>query len=69
MNSEENARIGAATFDNFKLTKNNIFATCLLPDFNRFMATNEEFELPAAAADLRDLRAKNQRKIADGVLA
>jgi len=57
MNNEENARIGAAIFDNFKLTKNNIFATCLLPEFNRIMATNEEFTMPAAAADLRDLRA------------
>ena len=37
MNNEENARIGAALFDSFKLTKNNIFATCLLPDFERIM--------------------------------
>lgn len=41
MKNEENARIGAAIFDNFKLTKNNVFATCLLPEFNRIMATNE----------------------------
>ena len=57
MNNEENARIGAAIFDNFKLTKNNVFATCLLPEFNRIMATSEEFTMPAAAADMRDLRA------------
>lgn len=57
MKNEENARIGAAIFDNFKLTKNNIFATCLLPEFNRIMATNEEFTMPQAAADLKDLRA------------
>lgn len=37
MNNEENARIGAALFDNFALTKNNIFATCLLPEFERIM--------------------------------
>jgi len=37
MNNEENARIGASIFDNFKLTKNNIFATCLLPEFERIM--------------------------------
>ena len=57
MNNEENARIGAAIFDNFKLTKNNIFATCLLPDFERIMNTSEELKMPQAAADLRDLRA------------
>lgn len=57
MNNEENARIGAALFDNFKLTKNNIFATCLMPEFERIMQTKEEFELPQAAADLRDLNA------------
>lgn len=56
MNNEENARIGAAIFDNFKLTKNNIFATCLLPDFERIMQTSEDFVMPQAAADLRDLR-------------
>ncbi len=57
MNNEENARIGAAIFDNFKLTKNNIFATCLLPEFERIMQTSEEFKMPQAAADMRDLRA------------
>lgn len=57
MNNEENARIGAALFDNFKLTKNNIFATCLLPEFNRIMQTSEEFKMPEAAGDLRDLNA------------
>ena len=57
MNNEENARIGAALFDNFKLTKNNIFATCLMPEFERIMQTSEQFELPEAAADLRDLHA------------
>ena len=46
MNNEENARIGAAIFDNFKLTKNNIFATCLLPEFERIMQTSEQFEMP-----------------------
>lgn len=46
MNNEENARIGAALFDNFKLTKNNIFATCLMPEFNRIMETSEEFSMP-----------------------
>ena len=57
MNNEENARIGASIFDNFKLTKNNIFATCLLPEFDRIMQTSEELQMPQAAADLRDLRA------------
>jgi len=57
MNNEENARIGASIFDNFKLTKNNIFATCLLPEFERIMQTKEELTMPSAAADLRDLRA------------
>jgi len=57
MNNEENARIGAAIFDGFKLTKNNIFATCLLPEYEKIMQTSEEFELPQAAADLEDLRA------------
>ena len=57
MNNEENARIGASIFDNFKLTKNNVFATCMLPEFERIMQTDEEFKMPQAAADLRDLRA------------
>jgi len=43
MNNEENARIGAAIFDNFKLTKSNVFATCLLAEFERIMQTPEEF--------------------------
>ena len=37
MNNEENARIGASIFDNFKLTKSNIFATCPLPEYERIM--------------------------------
>ena len=46
MNNEENARFGAAIFDNFKLTKNNIFATCLLTEFEKVMQTQEEFTMP-----------------------
>ena len=57
MNNEENARIGATLFDGFKLTKNNIFATCLMSEFDKIMQTNEEFKMPEAAADLRDLNA------------
>ena len=57
MNNEENARIGAAIFDNFRLTKNNVFATCLLPEFEKIMQTSETFTMPKSAANLRDLRA------------
>ena len=37
MSNEENARIGVSIFDGFKLTKNNIFASCLLPEFEKIM--------------------------------
>lgn len=57
MKNEENARFAASIFDGFKLTKNNIFATCLMPEFEKIMQTSEEFTLPEAAADLEDLRA------------
>lgn len=57
MNNEENARIGAKIFNNFKLTKNNIFATCLLPDFEKVMQTAEDLSVTQPAADLKDLRA------------
>ena len=57
MKNEENARIGATIFNNFKLTKNNIFATCMLSDYERIMQTSEEFKMPQAVADLSDLRA------------
>jgi translation initiation factor 3 subunit B len=57
MNNEENARFAASVFDGFKLTKNNVFATCLLPEFDKIIQTSDEFTLPTAAADLEDLRA------------
>lgn len=37
MTNEESARLGVSIFDGFKLTKNNIFATCLLPEFEKIM--------------------------------
>lgn len=37
MSNEENARFAAAIFEGFKLTKNNIFATCLLSEFDKIM--------------------------------
>lgn len=43
MKDEEQARFGAAIFDGFKLTKNNIFATCLLHEFEKIMQTSEVF--------------------------
>ena len=57
MSSEENARIGVSIFDGFKLTKNNIFASCLLPEFEKIMQISEKFEMPQAAAEFKDLRA------------
>ena len=56
MANEEQARFGAATFDGFKLTKNNIFATCLLPEFEKIMQTPETFQMPQSAANLQSLR-------------
>ena len=56
MNNEENARLGAHIFDGFKLTSKNIFATCLLPEYEKIMQTQEDFEMPEAA-ELEDLRA------------
>lgn len=44
-------------FDGFKLTKNNIFASCLLPDFEKVMQTAETFSMPQSAASLQSLRA------------
>ena len=46
LSNEENARIGVSIFDGFKLTKNNIFAACLLPEFEKIMQTTEKFEMP-----------------------
>ena len=46
-----------SVFDGFKLTKNNIFASCLLPEFEKIMQTQEKFEMPQAAAEFKDLRA------------
>jgi hypothetical protein len=46
LSNEENARLGVSIFDGFKLTKNNIFAACLLPEFEKVMQTNEQFEMP-----------------------
>lgn len=57
MSNEENARLGVSIFDGFKLTKNNIFAACLLPEFEKIMQTSEVFEMPRAAAEFKDLRA------------
>lgn len=57
MSNEENARHGVSIFDGFKLTKNNIFAACLLPEFEKVMQTSEVFEMPRAAAEYEDLRA------------
>lgn len=57
MANEEQARFGAAIFDGFKLTKNNIFASCLLPDFEKVMQTSETFSMPTSAANLQSLRA------------
>lgn len=56
MANESQAREGAAIFDGFKLTSKNIFATCLMPEFEKIMQTKDDFEMPAAA-DLEDLRA------------
>lgn len=57
LSNEENARLGVSIFDGFKLTKNNIFAACLLPEFDKVMQTTEQFEMPQAAAEFKDLRA------------
>lgn len=46
-----------SVFDGFKLTKNNIFASCLLPEFEKIMQISEKFEMPQAAAEFKDLRA------------
>lgn len=56
MANEEQARFGAAIFDGFKLTKNNIFAACPLPDFEKVMQTSETFQMPQSAANLQSLR-------------
>lgn len=56
MKNEEHARIGASIFNGYQLTKKNIFASCLLPEFEKVMQTNEEFKMPEAA-ELIDLRA------------
>jgi len=57
MKNEETARICVSIFDGFKLTKKNIFAACLLPEFEKIMQTSEEFQMPTAAAEFEDLRA------------
>ena len=56
MQNESQAREGAAIFDGFKLTSKNIFATCLMPEFEKIMQTEDNFIMPQAA-ELEDLRA------------
>jgi hypothetical protein len=57
MANEESARLGVSIFDGFKLTSKNIFAACLLPEFEKIMQIPEEFKMPQAAAEFKDLRA------------
>ena len=57
MSNEENARLAVSIFDGFKPTKANIFAACLLPEYEKIMQTAEVFEMPQAAAEFKDLRA------------
>jgi len=57
MKDEESARLGVSIFDGFKLTSKNIFAACLLPEFEKIMQTPEHFQMPKAAAEFKDLRA------------
>lgn len=57
MKDEESARLGVSIFDGFKLTSKNIFAACLLPEFEKLMQTPEQFQMPKAAAEFKDLRA------------
>jgi len=57
MANEEQARIGVSMLDGFALTKKNIFAACLVPEFEKVMQTSETFEMPKAAAEYEDLRA------------
>ena len=55
MKNEDHARQGAQIFDGFKLTSKNIFAACLMPEFEKIMETREDFVMPEAA-ELEDLR-------------
>ena len=45
MANEEQARYGASIFDGFPLAKKNL-ATCLMPEFEKIMQTEETFEMP-----------------------
>ena len=45
MDNEEQARFGASIFDGFTLGKKNL-ATCLMPEFEKIMQTEETFEMP-----------------------
>ena len=45
MANEEQARYGASIFDGFPLAKKNL-ATCLMPDYEKIMQTEETFEMP-----------------------
>lgn len=55
MSSEEQARIGASTFDGYKLTAKIVFTACTMPEFEKIMATDDSFE-QGERADLRDLK-------------
>jgi len=55
MSSEEQARIGASTFDGYELTKKIIFTACTMPEFEKIMQTEDDFQ-QEERADLRDLR-------------
>jgi translation initiation factor 3 subunit B len=55
MSNEDNARIGVAIFNGYKMTKKNIFVACLMSEFNKLMETSnaaEHKQLPT----MKDLR-------------
>ena len=55
MANEEQARIGAATFDGHPLTKKIIFAACVMSEFEKIMNIEEELK-NVEHANLLDLR-------------
>jgi hypothetical protein len=53
--NEDNARIGVAIFDGYKMTKKNIFVACLMSEFNKLMETEDSVEVKQLPT-LKDLR-------------
>lgn len=56
VNSEEQAKLGAAIINNHQLDKNHLLSACQINEFEKIMQTSDSVEETAASYSLMDLR-------------